>query len=124
MESDTMRRLALLGCWLALAVVGRTTAAEVAARELAPAEKEKAKAWVQQLGDRNFKVRERAATQLLRLGRQAQPVLEEGARDADAEVRRRCNVLLRTALRTDTEVALEEYLANKDSARLLKLPSW
>src|SRR5262252_2064129 len=98
-----MRRLALLGCWLVLAAAGRTAAAEAAAGDLAPQAREKARGWVRQLGDRNFRAREKAARQLRELGPAARPVLEEGARDADAEVRRRCEHLLRLALRTDTE---------------------
>src|SRR5262245_63636888 len=113
-ETRTMQRLALLGCCLLLAAAGRSAAAE-SARELAPAEKEKARALLRQLGDRKFKVREQATRELLRLGRSAKPILEEGAKDADVEVRRRCDLLLRLASRTDTEIALEDYLSNKNS---------
>jgi hypothetical protein len=122
-ETRTMQRLALLGCCLLLAAAGRMAAAETA-RELAPAEKEKIRALLRQLGDRKFKVREQATRELLRLGRSAKPILEEGVKDADSEVRRRCDLLLRLASRTDTEIALEDYLSNKDSKGLLKLPSW
>ena len=59
-----MRRMALLGCCLLLAAAGRSSAAE-AARELAPAEKEKARALLRRLADRNFKAREQATAELL-----------------------------------------------------------
>src|SRR5437016_5694651 len=123
MEVRTMRRMPLLGCFLLLVVAGPSLAA-AAARELAPADKDKARALLRRLADRNFKAREQATAELLRLGRAARPILEEGVKDSDAEVRRRCGVLLRLATRTDTEIALEDYLLKKDSKGLLKLPSW
>src|SRR5438094_10160169 len=112
-----MRWMALLGCLL-LAAAGRSPAAE-AARELAPAEKEKARALLRRLAERNYKAREQATAELLRLGPAARPILEEGANDSDAEVRRRCGLLLRLATRTDTEIALEDFLIRKDSKRRL-----
>ena len=118
-----MGRMALLGCCLLLAAAGRSSAAETA-RELAPAEKEKARLLLRRLGDRNFKAREQATTELRRLGPAARSILEEGIKDSDAEVRRRSGLLLRLATRTDTEIALENYLVKKDSTGLLKLPSW
>jgi hypothetical protein len=113
----------LLGWFLLLAVAGPSMAAG-AARELAPAEMEKARALLRRLAERTFKAREQATAELLRLGPAARPILEEGVKDADAEVRRRCGLLLRLATRTDTEIALENYLIKKDSTGLLKLPSW
>ncbi|MBI1915800.1 MAG: hypothetical protein HYS12_13855 [Planctomycetes bacterium] len=118
-----MRRMTLLGCCLLLAAAGRSSAV-AAARELAPAEKEKARAQLRRLADRNFKAREQATAELLRLGPAARSILEEGVKDSDAEVRRRCGLLLRLASRTDTEIALEDFMIKKDSTGLLKLPSW
>src|SRR5207249_95177 len=86
--------------------------------------KEKARALLRRLADRNFKAREQATAELLRLGPSARPILEEGIKYADAEVRRRCDLLLRLATRTDAEIALENYLIKKDSTGLLKLSSW
>jgi hypothetical protein len=117
-----MRCLALLGCWLMLG--GGAALGDTAQAELPPKQKEQARALVQRLAHRSFKVREQATEQLERLGRPARAVLEEGVKYPDAEVRRRCRRLLDLALRSDTEIALAEYLANKSSARLLKLPSW
>ena len=117
-----MRRLVLLGCWLLLgsgAVLGDTALADLPAKQ-----KEQARVLLRQLAHRSFKVREQATEQLERLGRPARGILEEGVKYPDAEVRRRCRRLLELALRSDTEVALADFLANKSSARLLKLPSW
>src|SRR5258708_7798238 len=121
-EIRTMRPL-LLSCCL-LGIVAGPSLGSGAARELAPAELDKARALLRRLADRNFKAREKAAAELLRLGPAVRSVLEEGIKDSDAEVRRRCGLLLRLATRTATEIALEDYLFKKDSTGLLKLPSW
>src|SRR5436305_3368174 len=118
-----VQRMPLLGWFLLLTSAGLSTAAG-SARELAPAEKEKARALLRRLADRNFKAREKATAELLRLGPAARLILEEGVKDSDAEVRRRCRLLLRLVTRTDTEIALENYLLKKDATGLLKLPSW
>ena len=117
-----MRCLALLGCWLTLG--GGAALGDSAPPDLPARQKEQARVLLRQLAHRSFKVREQATDQLERLGRPARGVLEEGIKYPDAEVRRRCRRLLDLALRSDTEVALAEFLANKSSARLLKLPSW
>src|SRR5260370_16550323 len=117
-----MRRLARLGCWPTFgsgAALGDTALSELPRKQ-----KEQARVLVQRLAHRSFKVREQATEQLLRLGRPARGVLEEGVKYPDAEVRRRCRRLLDLALRSDTEIALADYLANKSSTRLLNLPSW
>jgi hypothetical protein len=117
-----MRRLALLGCWLMLG--GSVVRGETAPPDLTPAQKEQARTLIKRLSDRSFKVREQAAEKLSRLGRPGRKVLEEGVKHPDAEVRRRCRQLLELALRSDTEVALADFLGNKNSGLLLKLPAW
>jgi hypothetical protein len=114
--------MALLGCWLTLG--SGVSLGDSTLPELPPKQKEQARALVQRLAHRSFKVREQAAEQLEKLGRPARGVLEEGVKNSDAEVRRRCSRLLELALRSDTEIALAEYLTNQNSTRLLKLPSW
>lgn len=117
-----MRRLALLGCWLMLA--SGTAPAETAPPDLPAKEKQQARVLIQRLGHRSFKVREQAAEQLRKLGRPARLVLAEGVKNSDAEVRRHCRRLLELATRSDTEVALADYISNKNSTLLLKLPAW
>ena len=117
-----MRRLALLGCWLMLS--SGVAPGETVPQDLPAKQKEQARLLIQRLAHRSFKVREQAAEQLRKLGRPARVVLAEGVKNSDAEVRRRCRRLLELASRTDTEVALADYVSNKNSTLLLKLPAW
>ena len=117
-----MRRLALLGCWLLLG--GSAVRGETTSTDLTPPQKVQARALLQQLSARSFKVREQATQQLYRLGQPAKKVLEEGVRHPDAEVRRRCGRLLELVSRSETEIALSDFLGNKNSALLMKLPAW
>src|SRR5262245_1893935 len=114
-----MRRLIMLGgLWLAAG------AAAAEADALTPAQRDQAKSWVRQLGDRSFKTREQAHEKLAELGRAARPLLEDGLKAEDNEVRCRCARLLELASRSDTEVALAAYMARKDVKALMKLPAW
>jgi hypothetical protein len=117
-----MRCRAFLAFWLAFALLGAQKAnANVA---LTPAQRDQAKTWIRQLGERSYRMREVAQQKLLDLGKTAIPVLEEGVKDKDLEVSRRCKHLLELAQRSDTEVALALFMGNKDDSKLLKLPSW
>jgi hypothetical protein len=91
---------------------------------LTPSQREQAKTWIRQLGERSYKMREVAQGKLLGLGKAAIPLLEEGIKENDLEVNRRCKRLLELARRTDTEVALALYVSDHDDSKLLKLPSW
>jgi hypothetical protein len=108
---------------LALALLGAPQPA-LLANALTPAQLEEARGWVRQLRDRSFKNREQATKKLLELGKAAIPVLEEGIKDEDVEVRRRSDRLLELARRTETEVALALYMEKKDDSKILKLPSF
>jgi hypothetical protein len=81
-------------------------------------------ALVRQLGDNTFAVRERAANQLIRLGRTARPALEAGLKDPDLEIRRRCQQLLPLALKQDLENRLAAFLADKQDETKHDLPGW
>lgn len=119
------RRLALSLLLPLLAVV--FSAATVAAAESASrdsAEAVKIAALVRQLGDTSFEVRENAHQELEKLGKLAQKALQEGAKDADLEIRSRSKRLLERVNRTDVEVAIDTYLADKDTNLILKLPAW
>src|SRR5262245_46537590 len=97
-----MRSRGLLTVGLTLALLGASRAdANVAA--LTPAQRDQARTWVRQLAERSHKTREQAYQKLLDLGKPAIPVLEEGTKDSDLEVSRRCQRLLELARRTDTE---------------------
>jgi hypothetical protein len=85
---------------------------------------EKATALVRQLGDRSFKVRERASRQLVEMGTAAVPALRAGCKDADPEVRRRCEAILPRAVRWESERQLYALLADKEGRPDHELPGW
>jgi hypothetical protein len=115
------RQSLLLGVLTLFSVVA---AARANVARLTPEQAEEARALVRRLGDRSFKERETATKKLMELGRAGIPILEQGAKDSDTEVRRRSERLLELAQRSDTEVALALYMSRKDDSRLLKLPSY
>jgi hypothetical protein len=77
---------------------------------------------VHQLGDSEYKVREEAAEKLVRIGRNAEPALKRGLRDADPEVRRRCEQLLPLAHRGEAQIS--EFLRDEDGRAGKALPGW
>jgi hypothetical protein len=84
----------------------------------------KASSLVRQLGADSFEVRQAAYAQLEKLGKSVVKELEEGAKDSDLEISSRAKRLLALANRTDIEIALDAFLADKDTKLILKLPSW
>jgi hypothetical protein len=121
-----MQRLALLLLLPLLGVVAgaaTASAAEASSKEATTATT-KAAGLVEQLGDDSFEVREAAYGQLEKLGKTAQPALEEAVKSKDLEVSSRAKRLLALVNRTEVEIALDSYLADKDSKLILKLPSW
>lgn len=116
-----MRRPAMLSCWLALGILSSVRGD---APSLPAQQRDQASAWVKDLGSKSFRAREEATRKLFELGRAGKVILEEGLKSNDREVRRRCETLLELANRSDTELALAAYMEKKDSAGLLKLPSF
>ena len=120
-----MQRLALLLLLALLGVVaGAATASAAEAASNEATTTTKAAVLVEQLGDDSFEIREAAYSQLEKLGKTAQPALEEAVKSKDLEVSSRAKRLLALVTRTDVEIALDSYLADKDSKLILKLPSW
>jgi hypothetical protein len=99
-------------------------AGPLCAADARPAVVDKARELVRRLGSEDFADRDAAAEELDRLGRDAEPALREGASSDDAEVRRRCADLLARATRTDLQVALDAFLADRADKHLVKLPAW
>lgn len=89
-----------------------------------PAAAERSSELVRQLGSDSFEDRERAMQELQDLGRVAETALREGAASPDTEVSRRCQELLALVTRSDLEVALDDFLADRNTKHLLKLPAW
>jgi hypothetical protein len=84
----------------------------------------KTAALVRQLGADAYEVREAATKELEKLGKTALKALEEGVKDEDMEISSRSKRLLALATRSDIEVALDSFLADKDTKLILKLPAW
>ncbi len=89
-----------------------------------PQEHEKAAALVKQLGEKSFRVRERAARELLKLGLKAKPALVEGARSGDVQVRNRCRDLLVEVEHAGLRARLDAFLADKNGKQEHDLPGW
>jgi hypothetical protein len=79
---------------------------------------------VKQLGDRSFRVREKAARELLALGLSARKAIEEGTRAADAEIRKRCRDLLPDILQAQMRARIKAFLADRDGKKGHDLPGW
>lgn len=86
----------------------------LAATVLAPTDDATLRNYVQQLGDKSYKVRETAALALLKGGAASVSVLQEGTKNTDPEISERCRHLLPMA------ASLER---NEKIAALLKDPS-
>jgi hypothetical protein len=84
----------------------------------------RATALVRQLGSESYQAREQAARELTEIGKSAATALRDGLRDDDAEVRRRCQELLTHLNRSELEVALDAFLADKDTKLINKVPAW
>jgi hypothetical protein len=107
-----------------LASTAGTHAADAKPPTHVPPSSEHIATLVHQLGHESFPVRERASTDLIRLGRAAKPALLAGLGDTDLEVRRRCQFILPLALRRDLEARLAAFLADKDHKNDHGLPGW
>jgi hypothetical protein len=77
---------------------------------------------VQQLGDEQFAVRERATTQLIRMGLPARKALEAGRTHPDREIRFRCERILSIVDELDFQHRLEAFAAGRSDGR--DLPAW
>jgi hypothetical protein len=109
----------------ALAVLLAARPAPAAApAALAPAELQKARQLVHQLGDASYEARTQASRQLFKMGLGVKAVLLEGSRDTDPEVRRRCRELLPAVLEADRLARIDAFVADKDGQQDSDLPCW
>ncbi len=120
-----MRRLAPK-CLLPLLgiLAGATMAAAADSTTKATPNDNKASTLVRQLGADSFELRETAYNELEKMGKDAQKALEEAVKSEDREVSTRANRLLALVNRTEIEIALDAFLADKDTKLILKLPSY
>jgi len=122
-----MNQLTTVSVCLTMALVFQAPAARVLADNAgkSPASgATKALALVRQLGSESYQAREEAARELADIGKTAEKALRDGLRDDDAEVRRRCQELLTHINRSELEVALDAFLADKDTKLISKVPAW
>jgi hypothetical protein len=78
--------------------------------------------FVRRLADEKFAIRERAAEQLRKLGKAAEPALRAGLKHPDAEVRERCQTLLDEIAGNDREERLIAFLTDAEDGQ--PLPGW
>jgi hypothetical protein len=99
-------------------------AAPTFANPLAESEAEKARKLVRQLASGDFRARESASNELVRMGSAVEPILREGFDYPDPEVRFRCRHLLPLALSYDLEKRLQAFLAQKETKELPPPAGW
>lgn len=81
-----------------------------------PASADDADILVGQLGSPEFVTREDATLQLFKLGRAATSALRVGLKAEDPEIRRRCELLLPLAERSDQDIWLDHFVAGTPDA--------
>ena len=86
------------------------------ANPLPGADAEKARKLVKQLGATDFRAREQASNELVRMGSAVEPILREGLDFPDPEVRFRCRHLLPLAMSYDLERRLQAFLGKDDKS--------
>lgn len=87
-----------------------------------PADPKVAHDLVRQLASAKYREREKAAAELVRMGRAAKPALIEGKKHADPEVQSRCEQLLPEALALDLAFRIDRFLADADGKLEHDLP--
>src|SRR5207237_676084 len=81
---------------------------------LSDREADQARQLVRDLGANDYRTRERASGQLVRMGSAVEPILREGLAAPDPEVRSRCRHILPLALTYDLERRLQAFLAGRE----------
>lgn len=83
----------------------------------------RAEALVQDLGDEQFSIRERATSQLIEMGLPAKEALDEGRQHADREIRYRCERILAIVEEIDFQRRLAAFAAGRTNGED-ELPAW
>src|SRR5689334_12572253 len=87
-----------------------------------PADPKLAHDLVRQLGSQRYRDREKAAAELVRMGRAAKPALVEGKKNPDPEVQTRCDQLLPQALALDLAFRVDRFLTDTEGKLQHDLP--
>ena len=92
---------------------------------ISPEELSKATQLVQKLGSEEFTAREAAHRELATMGRLARPALLDGvSRNPDAEIRKRCRLLLPKATAAEMKARLDAFVADTAAKYEHDLPGW
>lgn len=103
-------------------IVGDTTAAPP--MPPAPVDASRAPGLVRQLASPRFREREKAAADLVLMGRAAKTALLAGTAHPDPEVQSRCRQLLPRALALDLQFRIDRFLADTEGKLDHDLPLW
>lgn len=109
--------LQLLVCTPAHAAAARSSLDDKEARE-------DASELVEQLGDKSFQNRQRAAKELARIGIAAEPALVEALQSGDIEIRTRAAQVLSRVREVDFQARLEAFAADISGRAGHDLPAW
>jgi hypothetical protein len=90
--------------------------------ELSREDNEKALQLLRKLGAKDYKIRESASTELVRMGRAVEPILRAGLMDSNPEIRFRSRYLLPLAMNYDLEKQIQAFLT--DTSGKAELPGW
>ena len=112
------RQFLISTCLLVFAIAPLTANTPELSRE----DNEKALQLLRKLGAKDFKIRESAGTQLVRMGRAVEPILRAGLANSDPEIRFRSRYLLPLAMNYDLEKRIQAFLA--DTGGKADLPGW
>lgn len=110
-------------CILAAMAIGLTALGNLSAATPSPDEA-RARDLVRRLASESYKEREQASEELRKLGLVAKAALEQGIRDDDLEVRRRCLDLLPAVMEIDLKNRIAAFLADKEGKGNHDVPMW
>ncbi|MCX7700771.1 MAG: hypothetical protein N2039_07820 [Gemmataceae bacterium] len=94
-----------------------TTAATNAHSPLAEDDAQRARELLQRLGAADYRQREHATNQLIKMGSAIEPILREGLEMPSPEIRLRCRYILPLAMNYDLERRLQRFLSGQIDAQ-------
>lgn len=118
-------RLAACTAFALFCLVGSCRAEEKPAATSNPGEEQvRATALILRLGDINYRAREAASRELVKMGAAARSALEAGIKNADPEIASRCERLLPLALQSDLLIRIARFEKDKGGKEPVDLPFW
>ena len=105
-----------------LLAISAGTAAAAPSAPVTPSDPKLAQELVGQLASPKYRVREKAAAELVRMGRGAKAALQDGKKHTDPEVQSRCEQLLPEALALDLAFRIDRFLTDTEGKLAHDLP--